>query len=110
MNDQRKNSSRKKSSKSSSDDDSSDTDSSNDDSSDDDSSDSNAAPSKTVKGRGLQAPRRKDFAFQHIYLQPKTGQTIPYQERMTPNLRITIFSQPLLTTNSQMTCVNSGQF
>ena len=64
MNDQHKNSSREKSSKSSSDDDSSDTDSSDDDSSDDDSSDSNAAQPKTVKGRGSQAPRGKDFAFQ----------------------------------------------
>jgi hypothetical protein len=55
----RKKSSRKKSSKSLSGDDSSD-----DDSSDDDSSDSNAAQPKTVKGRGSQAPRGKDFAFQ----------------------------------------------
>jgi hypothetical protein len=28
------------------------------------------------------------------YLQSKTGQTIPYQEDLTSNLRITIFSQP----------------
>ncbi len=67
MKDQRKNSSCKKSSKSSSDDDSSDNDSSEDDSSDNDSSDSNAAQPKTVKGRESQAPRGKDFAFQHRF-------------------------------------------
>jgi hypothetical protein len=37
------------------------------------------------------------------YLQPKTGQTIPYQEDLTLNLRNIIFSPPLLATNSQMT-------
>ncbi len=42
-------------------------DSSDDDSSDDDSSDSHAAQPKTVKVRGSQAPRGKDFAFQHKY-------------------------------------------
>ena len=65
--DQPKNSSHGKSSKSSTDDDSSNNDSSDDDSSDDDLSDSNAAPSKTVKGQGSQAPRGKDFAFQHRF-------------------------------------------
>jgi hypothetical protein len=110
MKDQHKNSSCKKSSKSSSDDDSSDDDSSGDDSSDDDLSDSNAAQPKTVKGRGSQAPRGKNLAFQHRFRNlptaKKRGQTIPYQEDMTPNLRITIFSQPLLARNSQMTCVD----
>jgi len=62
-----KKSSHGKSSKSSSDDDSSDNDSSDDDSSDDDSSDSNAAQPKTMKGPGSQAPRGKDFAFQHRF-------------------------------------------
>jgi hypothetical protein len=41
--------------------------SSDDDSSDDDSSDSNAAQPKSVKGRGSQAPRGKNFAFQQKY-------------------------------------------
>ncbi len=63
----RKNSSKSLSDDDSSDDDSSDEDSSDDDSSDDDSSDSNAVQPKTVKGRGLQAPWEKDFAFQQKY-------------------------------------------
>jgi hypothetical protein len=67
MKDQRKNSLHKKSSKSSSDDDLSDDDSSGDDSSDDDMSDSNGAQPKTVKGRGSQAPRGKNLAFQERF-------------------------------------------
>jgi hypothetical protein len=109
MKDQRKNFSHQKSPKSLSDDDSSDDDSSDDDSSDDDSSDSNAAQPKTVKGRRSQAPRGKNFPFSRnleCYLQPKTGRTIPYQEDLKLNLRITIFSPPLLATNSQMTWID----
>ena len=109
MKDQPKNSSHKKSSKSLSDDDSSDDDSSDDDLSDDDLSDSNAAQPKTLKGRECKLHTGRILLFSiglEIYLQPKTGQTIPYQEDITPNLRITIFSQPLLATNSQITCVN----
>ncbi len=67
MKDQRKYSSCKKSSKSSSDDDSSDNNSSGDDSSDDDLSESNDAQPKTVMGRGSQAPRGKNLAFQHRF-------------------------------------------
>ena len=109
MKDQRKNSSHQKSSKSLSDDDSSDDDSSDDDSSDDDLSDSNAAQPKTVKGQGrkLHAGRILISSVNmECYLQPKTGQTIPYQEDLTLNLRITIFSPPLLATNSQMTWID----
>ncbi len=59
---------------------------------------------KLHTGRILLSSRNMEY-----YLQPKTGQTIPYQEDLTLNLRITIFSPPLLATNSQMTCVNWGQ-
>ncbi len=40
------------------------------------------------------------------YLQPKTGPTIPYQENLTLNLRITIFSQLLIATNFKKTWVD----
>ena len=78
-------------------------------SSDDDSSDSNAAQPKTVKGWGRKLHAGRILLFSiglECYLQPKTGQTIPYQEDSTLILRITIFSPVLLTTNSQKTCVD----
>ncbi len=40
------------------------------------------------------------------YLLPITEPTIPYQEDLTLNLRITIFSPPLLATNFQKTWVD----